>query len=468
LNDPRLIIAGTHSGVGKTTVSLALMAALRMKGCRVQPFKVGPDFLDPMHHQAVTGRPSYNLDGWMLEPCANQKSFELAARDADISIIEGMMGLFDGASAVDESGSTAQMAKQLHAPVLLVVDGSAMARSVAAMVCGYSTFDPAVHVVGVLFNRVNSQGHFSLLKDAVESSSAVKVVGYFPSNQALTIEDRHLGLRVAFDLAETGVYEKLGEAAAETIDLVLVEQLAASMNAPSFSSDTGKDEGRKTIGSSRNTAKIGIAYDSAFCFYYQENFHALRHQGADLIFFSPLADAELPKVDLLYLGGGYPELHAKELSCNSSLRQSIKDFACRGGAIYAECGGLMYLMDSIEDFDGGMFPMAGVFPFVAKMSRSQMMIGYRYVEVVEPCMLGPSGLQARGHEFHYSTLIPLDSDQQGTYSCRISDASRSREGKDGLVFQNTLALYSHLHFGSQPQIANNLVDFALQGSSRLV
>ncbi|MDT7041417.1 cobyrinate a,c-diamide synthase [Candidatus Nitronereus thalassa] len=467
-NYPRLIIAGTHSGVGKTTVSLALMAALTAQGRRVQPFKIGPDFLDPMHHNAVTGRHSYNLDGWMLDASANKYAFEQAAREADLSIIEGMMGLFDGASAVDDSGSTAQMAKHLSAPVLLVVDGSAMARSVAAMVCGYATFDPDIRVVGVVFNRVNSKGHFVLLRDSVENSCSVKVVGYLKSDPVVTIEDRHLGLRVAFEQMGTDVYDKLGESAIETIDLALVEDLAASHNVPSSPPVKILQEIPKTIGGPNKTVKIGIAYDSAFCFYYQENFSAMRDQGAELIFFSPLVDVEMPKVDLLYLGGGYPELHEKGLSENIRMRQAIKDFACRGGAVYAECGGLMYLMNSIEDFEGQKFPMVGVFPYVAKMSRSHMMIGYRHLELIESCMLGPSGLQARGHEFHYSTLVPLDEEFEGEFVCQISDASRSHKGPDGLKFQNTLALYTHLHFGSQAALAKNLVDFSAQTRSGII
>ena len=465
MNYPRLIIAGTHSGVGKTTVSLALMAGLTRKGRRVQPFKVGPDFLDPTHHRAATGRQSYNLDGWMLDAATNLVIFQKAASDADISIIEGMMGLFDGASPTDEAGSTAQMAKHLKAPVLLVVDGSAMARSVAALVYGYSTFDCSVQVVGVLFNRVNSEGHFRLLKDAVEGSSAVTVVGYLKQDAELIIEDRHLGLRVAFEGHKTDLYDKLGKAALETVDLDKIEELAAQYGDYVYENMKSNMPDEQASRSTQSI-KVGIAYDSAFCFYYQENFNALRDQGAELIFFSPLADSELPKVDLLYLGGGYPELHAKALSNNVGLRQAIKDLALRGGAIYAECGGLMYLMDSIQGFDGEQFPMVSLFPFTAKMSRSHMVIGYRYLEVVETCMLGTSGFQARGHEFHYSTLVPLDQNTQGHYVCRIADASRSREGVDGLVFHNTLALYSHLHFGSQPLLAKNLVEFARQTSPR--
>lgn len=453
------MIAGTHSGVGKTTVSLALMAGLTAKERRVQPFKVGPDFLDPTHHRLATGRNSYNLDGWMVDVAGNHAIFQKGALDADISIVEGMMGLFDGASPIEDSGSAAQMAKQLDIPVLLVVDGSAMARSVAAMVHGYSTFDPLVKVVGVLFNKVNSEGHFRLLKDAVESCSTVTVVGYLSQDASLHIDDRHLGLQVAFERQETELYEKLAKAAARTVDLEKVEELATqandTLNKKEESSNINKPNSEIT-----RPVKIGIAYDSAFCFYYQENFNALCDQGAELVFFSPLKDPEIPSVDLLYLGGGYPELQSEELSNNVSMCQSVKAFAQRDGAIYAECGGLMYLMDSIENFEGVQFSMVGLFPFTAQMSRSRMMIGYRHIEVVESCMLGRIGLTAKGHEFHYSTLIPLDQMKQAHYACCISDATYSRKGSDGLMYKRSLALYSHIHFGSQPLLAKNLVEYA--------
>lgn len=463
MNFPRLLIAGTHSGVGKTTVSLALMAALTDKGRRVQPFKVGPDFLDPTHHRLATGRDSYNLDGWMVDVAGNQAIFQKGALDADISIVEGMMGLFDGASPIEDSGSTAQMAKQLHLPVLLVVDGSALARSVAAMVHGYSTFDPSVRVVGVLFNRVNSEGHFRLLKDAVESCSAVSVVGYLAQDARLHIEDRHLGLQVAIKGQDAGLYEKLAKAATGTVDLEKVEELAiqasAQLNKKEEPSHINKPNSEMP-----RPVKIGIAYDSAFCFYYQENFKALRDQGAELVFFSPLKDPEIPAVDLLYLGGGYPELLSEELSNNVTMCQSVKAFAQQDGAIYAECGGLMYLMDSIENFEGTQFSMVGLFPFAAQMSRSHMMIGYRHIEVVESCMLGRIGLTAKGHEFHYSRLVPLDQKKQAHYACSISDASYSRKGTDGLMYKRSLALYSHIHFGSQPLLAKNLVEYASQAT----
>jgi cobyrinic acid a,c-diamide synthase len=225
---PRLIIAGTHSGVGKTTVTLAILAALAARGRRVQPFKAGPDFIDPGHHSAVTGRPSRNLDGWMLGEAVNRDIFTRAAADADFSIIEGMMGLFDGSSPLNEIGSTAELAKQLDAPVLLVIDGSAMARSAAAMVLGYAKFDPVLRVKGVLFNRVSSEGHYKLLKEAVEQETDVVSVGYLQPDPAVTISDRHLGLVTAMEQGTGELYCRLAKAAAETVDLDRIEALGHS------------------------------------------------------------------------------------------------------------------------------------------------------------------------------------------------------------------------------------------------
>ena len=300
---PRLLIAGTHSGVGKTTVTLALLAAVRAKGRRVQPFKVGPDFIDPGHHQAACGRESFNLDGWMLGPKINQRSFLRAARDADLSIIEGMMGLFDGSSPIHEKGSAAELAKQLDVPVLLVVDGSAMARSAAAMVHGYATFDADIKVAGVLFNRIRSDGHYQLLKVAVEKETDAKVVGYLRPDPALTIPDRHLGLQTAIEGKNQDLYAKLGRSASETVDLDLIEKLAQSCSELNYDAGTVESV---TPRRAKQLVKIGVAYDPAFCFYYPDNLKLLEMEGAELVRFSPIKDKTLPEVDLLYLGGGIP------------------------------------------------------------------------------------------------------------------------------------------------------------------
>jgi len=457
---PRLVIAGTHSGVGKTTFTLALLAALQRRGRRVQAFKVGPDFIDPGHHTLITGRPSRNLDGWMLGRDLNRQIFCSAAADADLSIVEGMMGLFDGSSSTNEIGSTAEIAKQLQAPVLLVIDGSAMARSAAAMVLGYARFDPDLRVAGILFNRINGDGHYRLLKEAIESTTDIPVLGYLRPDAAVSIPDRHLGIATAIEQNSSVIYESLARSASETVDLDRVEAI----------SRTAKDMADESpnhafaVRAAEGKIRIGVAYDAAFCFYYAENLELLKAAGAELIYFSPLRDQALPNVDLLYLGGGYPEVHARRLADNAAMRRAIGAFAARGGAVYAECGGLMYLTQSILDGEGRSHEMVGVFAANAVMRPSGFTIGYRELELTRPCLLGEGGLRAKGHEFHYSALTAT-----GTldYACQVTSAQGDRKGQDGLIAGNTLALYTHVHFASQPRMAEALVAAARKTLGRL-
>lgn len=457
-NYPRLVIAGTSSGVGKTTLTSAILAALRERGRLVQPFKVGPDFIDPSHHRAATGRPSRNLDGWMLGADLNHSIFARAAADADLSIIEGMMGLFDGSSPVNEVGSTAELAKQLNAPVLLVVDGSAMARSAAAMVAGYAHFDPALRVAGVLFNRVGSDDHYQLLKAAVEQETDVIPVGYLRPDVSMTIPDRHLGLVMAMEQGDGQLYQRLAKAALETVNLDRIEALAHSSDTlpEAISQPIMKNHGR--------TVRIGVAQDRAFCFYYSDNLDMLEAAGAELVRFSPLSDRVLPEIEMLYLGGGYPELHGEALAKNTAMRAAVKRFAERGGVIYAECGGLMYLTESIRDFDGRSHEMVGIFPAETVMRKQSLTLGYRTVECSRRCILGEVGVTARGHEFHYSTLVAREPLQ---YACALSDADGRSKGQDGLTKHNVLALYTHLHFAWQPRIGTALVDAARQSAVRM-
>ncbi|MDP1946268.1 MAG: cobyrinate a,c-diamide synthase [Nitrospirota bacterium] len=455
---PRLVIAGTSSGVGKTTVTLAILAALKARGRQVQPFKAGPDFIDPSHHTAATGRPSRNLDGWLLGKSVNREIFARAAVDADICIVEGMMGLFDGSSPVNEIGSTAELAKQVDAPVLLVIDGSAMARSAAAMVSGYAKFDPALRVAAVLFNRVGSDSHYQLLKAAVEQETDVVAVGYLRPDPAVTIADRHLGLVTAMEQGAGELYVRLAKAAEETVDLGRIEALARS-------------SGEWTVAvlppvarSQGCTVRIGVAQDPAFCFYYPDNLELLKAEGAELVPFSPMNDRLLPDVDMLYLGGGYPELHGEVLSQNVSMRKAIRQFADQGGAIYAECGGMMYLTQAIRNFEGMSHEMVGLFPAEAVMRRPGLTLGYRTMELSHDCILGAAGTTARGHEFHYSTLVPRGSLD---YACTLRDAGGLSKGQDGVSIGNVVGLYTHLHFASQPKIAKSLVSSGRRTSPRL-
>ncbi|GKS64768.1 cobyrinic acid a,c-diamide synthase [Nitrospira sp.] len=455
---PRLVMAGTYSGVGKTTATLSILAALRERGRTVQPFKAGPDFIDPSHHRAATGRPSRNLDGWMLGNDVNRSIFARAAVDADISIIEGMMGLFDGSSPLNDLGSTAELAKQLEAPVILVVDGSAMARSAAAMVAGYARFDPTLRVAGVLFNRVGSDAHYQLLKTAVEQDTDVVAVGYLRHDSELAIGDRHLGLVMAMEEGSEHLYRRLAKAALDTVDLDRIEALAQACK--SLSAVVSQP----VNACQRRTVRIGVAQDHAFCFYYPDNLDALEAAGGEILPFSPLHDDALPDVEMLYLGGGYPELYGETLTRNIAMRAAIKRFAEGGGLIYAECGGLMYLTESIRDGDGQSHTMVGVFPAETVMRKTGLTLGYRNSENTRRCILGDVGVTVRGHEFHYSTLVargPLH------YACGLSDAEGRSKGQDGLMSGHVLALYTHLHFASQPTVAVSLIESAARAASHV-
>jgi len=341
--------------------------------------------------------------------------------------------------------------------VLLVVDGSAMARSAAAMVSGYAKFDPALHVAGVLFNRISSEGHYKLLKEAVEQETDVAVVGYLRPDQEVTITDRHLGLVMAMEEGKGELYRRLGQAAVETIDLDRIEALAQSVRGEALGVRAEQDQNCLMP----HRVRIGVAEDQAFCFYYPDNLELLEAAGAELVKFSPLNDPVLPNVDMLYLGGGYPELHAAALAGNVTMRTAIRQFAERGGTIYAECGGMMYLTQAIRDFAGTSYDMVGLFPAEMVMQKSNLTLGYRTVELSRDCVLGASGTIVRGHEFHYSTMVPRG---LPNYACALRDAQGNQKGQDGLSLGNTMALYTHLHFASQPQVANSLVASARRTS----
>ena len=315
------------------------------------------------------------------------------------------------------------------------------------MLSGYAKFDPALHVKGVLFNRVSSEGHYKLLKDAVEQETDVKVVGYLRPDPSVTISDRHLGLVTAMEQGTGELYNRLAKAAVETVDLDRIEALARSCRELTAAPQpVMRHHGR--------TVRIGVAQDLACCFYYPDNLELLEAEGAELVRFSPLNDQVLPDVDMLYLGGGYPELHGERLARNVTMRTAIRRFAERGGTIYAECGGMMYLTQAIRDFAGVSYEMVGLFPAEAVMRKTDLTLGYRTVEVSQDCILGATGATARGHEFHYSTLVPKE---RLDYACALHDARGESKGSDGLVVGNTLAFYTHVHFSSQPQMANALV-----------
>jgi cobyrinic acid a,c-diamide synthase len=444
------VIAGPASGVGKTTVALSLMAALRKRGLTVRPFKCGPDFIDGGHQARVCGRPSRNLDGWMLSAEANRQIFYRNAADADVCVVEGVMGLFDGVDGKSEAGSTAEIAKWLGLPVILVVDASAMARSAAALVRGFESFDPALKVAGVIFNKVGGATHYRMLSDAVTTSANAVPIGYLPGDERIHIAERYLGLVTAGEnLLPDSMLALLGELAESHIDL---DQLLACAMSITAAAD---DQTQRTQHESTVSLRLGVARDKAFCFYYEDNLDALREAGAEIIEFSPLEDSSLPTaLDVLYFGGGYPELFAKQLSGNRPMLASIKRAAEDGLPIYAECGGLMYLAREIVTKDDASFPMAGVLPITVQMTERLVNFGYTEVSFTSDCLIGPAGAKARGHSFHCSRIADVGSVE---YAYQARNSMTGREEPDGLRVKNVLASYIHLHFLSNPAMADVFV-----------
>ena len=508
------VIAGTHSGCGKTTITLGLMAALKKKGLKVQPFKAGPDFIDTGLHRLVTGRHSRNLDTWMCGEKYVKECFYKYSTDADISIIEGVMGMYDG------EHSTAKLAGLLNLSVILVVDAYGMAESAGAVVKGFMEYRAAEQqssratggepfateplsycaaalIYGVIFNRVASDNHFKRLKDSVQAGDStlrdVTVLGYLPRDLDFEIPHRHLGLTVAEEnpVAEKNI-EKLAETVLKHVDLSLFRSKNPLANKPqsmaSYSvipacRESFLAEGLRTSRNDKNTI-IAVAYDKAFCFYYEDNLDLLKNAGAEIVTFSPISDSAIPdKADAVYIGGGYPELYAKELSENTSMMKSINDWANSGKPIYSECGGLMYLSKGIYDFNGNFFEMAGVFPFETEMKKGKSHLGYREIILKEDCILGKKGNELKGHEFHYSEIVKgqaegtvpdLRTERSGVVESGLSPPARggiinkiysvsgnsvNKLAGEGYTFKNTLASYIHVHFGSNLNIARNFIAF---------
>ncbi len=449
---PRVVVAATASGVGKTTATVALIGAMRARGLKVAAFKCGPDYLDPTYHERAAGVRSHNLDGWMMGREAVVATFARVSAGADIAVIEGMMGLFDSATPTSDEGSTAQIAMWLDAPVIVVADASGVARTIAAVAAGFARFDPAVRVAGMICNRVGSRGHLDLLRAA---RPEVPIVGGFPASADLSFPERHLGLLMADEsTVPQHLIDGWSRLAVEWLDLDSIIELARSSPALEAGPMFGTSERDLA---SRPRCRIGVAYDAAFHFYYEDNLNRLRSLGAEIVNFSPIRDRELPEVDGLYFGGGYPEAFARELSSNGAMLAAIGDFAARGGVIYAECGGMMYLLDAIRTLDGARWPMAAIIPGVAVMSDRLQALGYVEVETRADSILGPAQTRFRGHQFRYSTL---EGSESGKRIDRIYDVAPRWGGPpfaEGYRIGNVLASYVHAHWASNPAVAEALV-----------
>ncbi len=426
------------------------MAALAQRGLKVVPFKVGPDFIDPGHHSRITGTLSRNLDGWMLSKTYNLACFQNAAQTADVAVVEGVMGLFDGYDGKSESGSSAQMAKWLGLPVALVVDARRMARSAAAIVLGFEKFDRDLIYAGIIFNKLGSQRHLNYLTQALKNSVAMPCLGGIMRDQQIAIPERHLGLFTSEDHPlSDGMIKKLAALIEDSLD---VDRLLKSMPTVNISAEAISLGGHEQ----KDQVRIGVARDSAFCFYYPDNLDLLAASGAELVFFSPMADNRLPlDLDGLYFGGGYPELAADRLAANTDLRHQIRARSREGMPIYAECGGFMYLCKDLFAQDKKHYAMVGCFPFGAQMYSRLKALGYREITLTADTIIGPAGTTIRGHEFHYSAIEPTESNLDTVY--HVLDRVGVDKPPGGYYTDRTLGSYTHLHFGSQPQVAEHFV-----------
>lgn len=441
MSQPRIVIAGTNSGAGKTTVTLGLMAALRARGQTVQGFKVGPDYIDPSYHTAVTGRPSRNLDTWMLAEPVVREIFDRASTDVDISIIEGVMGMYDGKDPRTNQGSTAEVSTLLKAPVILVVNVSSMARSAAAVVMGFQHMDKNVHIAGVIVNRVGSVGHYELVKVAIEQMCHVPVLGYLTRQDAISVPERHLGLVPAIERGELNpLFQTLLQAILATVNVDAIVQIArqaSPLDAPK--PILFKESPREKI------VTIAVAKDAAFNFYYPENLELLDWYGARLLTFQPLHGEPVPsEADGLYIGGGFPEEFAAELAGQSLVHESVIQAVRNDMPVFAECGGYMFLTKQLVGIAGDSHHMLGVIPAEVRMQKKLAALGYREVTAETDNLLLRRGERARGHEFHYSSASV--NAEEWTYAYEVVGLRGTK--KDGFAQGNLLAGYTHLHFGS--------------------
>ena len=435
----RIVVAGTHSGAGKTTVASGLMAALARKGLRVAPFKVGPDFIDPSYHALATGRPGRNLDAFLSGPELIAPLFAHGSRGADVAVVEGVMGLFDGKSGAGEFASTAHVAKLLAAPVVLVVDASAMARSAAAVVHGYATFDPEVRVAGVILNRVGSSTHERMLCEAIAPLD-IPVLGVLRRDASIHTPDRHLGLVPAPERRDDALsaLDAAGEAVARSCDLDAILRLASSagrLDAEPWSPEVPEPG---------PPARVAVAAGPSFSFLYEENLELLRGARAEVTFFDPTSNDDLPEgTDALYLGGGFPETYAEALAANEPLKQHVRRFAAEGKPIVAECGGLLYLVDELDGHR-----MCGVLDAKAGMT-DRLTLGYREARSPHDSPLAAAGTRVRGHEFHYSAVEPGAGERPAW--------ELEGRGPEGFVSGGVHASYLHLHWAATPETPRRLV-----------
>ncbi len=444
----RIVLAGTGSAVGKTTISTGIMKALSEE-YRVQPFKAGPDYIDTSYHTLATGNNSRNLDSFFMSDGQIRTSFERGIRTskADFGIIEGVRGLYEGISPIGDVGNTASIAKALDSPVVLIINSRSLVKSAAAIVIGFKTLDPTIKIEGVILNQVKNKRHYLKTKEAIETLAKTDVIGGIKRDDAIKVEQRHLGLVPAVERENLLNYiEKWGEVIKENIDLdALIAIMKNAEKLPEGREDTWQVKNNKKL-------KIGVAMDEVFNFYYTENLEALKANNACIVPFSPLKDEEIPDVDGIYFGGGYPEIFAKDLEYNHSMRKSVFKFHEEGNPIYGECGGLMYLTKSINSKE-----MCGIFNYQSEMTKNVQGLSYVIAETQIDNPITKEGEIFRGHEFHYSKVLINGKPE---FAFKILRGKGIKGKSDGLMIKNTVASYMHTHTAACPQFASNFTRIA--------
>jgi Ni-sirohydrochlorin a,c-diamide synthase len=437
---PRILLAGDRSSSGKTTIVAGLLSALKKRGLQVQPYKVAMDYIDPSYHTFITGRWCRNLDGYLMQEEAVREIYANASQGADIAVIEGVRGLYEGYDG--DLGSTAQIAKMLQTPVIFVVDARSITRSAAALVKGYMDFDPDVQIKGVILNKIGGKRHEEKARKEIERHSGVEVVGAIPRDESMHLAMRHLGLVPVREGASrhegfADRLDKIRSLVEESLDIDRILEIASTaepLPAPKLDLYQRNDAGRGL--------KIGVALDEAFNFYYRDNIELMELSGAEVVPFSPVADPKLPKVDGIYIGGGYPEIYAQELSRNSGMIKSLREAKENGIPMYAECGGLMYLAREIDWDD--RHEMVGLVPGKSRKGSTRV-VSYVKGEIQQDCILGEKGSAIMGHEFHHSEMVM---DEGAKYAVKLDRGTGIREGLDGFMDGNLIASYTHIHSAS--------------------
>jgi len=445
---PRIIIAGTQSGVGKTTIVTGLLAVLKEQGLRVQSYKVGPDYIDPGYHQLASGKVAHNLDTWLVPTDKVVPIFAKTAVGNDLVIVEGVMGLYDGGR--QGVSSTAAIAKLLHAPVVLVIDAKSMGESAAAIALGYKMYDQEVNLVGVILNRLGSATHEKMVTEALERIH-IPVLGCIYRNEAIGMPERHLGLTPVTEHNAQDMIEELAVQISRQVDVAQIIHIANS--APELSTES---ENLNPL-QSPSIVRIGVAQDEAFSFYYPESLDVLKTMGAEIIPFSPLHDSHLPRVDGLLFGGGFPEMFVGQLAANVSMRQSIADACQAGMPMYAECGGFMYLSNKIIDFDGQEYEMVGAIPTSCSMQAKLQTVGYVEATALTDNVLCLAGDCMRGHEFHFSLMNHEGNSKPFPWAFEFKKVRTGNLYPGGYARGNLLASYLHMHFAGNEQAASRFI-----------